>query len=139
MKLQASQSQTSRNIMGQILLKAIFRQLKNKMVTENRQKITSDQLAFYDSMNSSMDNGTAADVVYIDFSMPFNAVHGIFIDKMLPQKYSMKWNRFSRRISSLNSLETSRFSLQPEIYGYSPGLPFKRGYQEETLEIYCKS
>lgn len=57
----------------------------------------------------------------------------------LPQKHSVKWNRISRRISRLNSLETSSFTLQSEIYGYSPGLPFKRGYQEETLEIYSKS
>lgn len=57
----------------------------------------------------------------------------------LPQKYSMEWNNISRRFSSLNSLEISSFSLQSDIYGHSPGAPFRRGYQEETLEIYSKS
>lgn len=45
----------------------------------------------------------------------------------LPQKYSLKWNKICRRIISLNRLETYSFSLQSEIYGYSPGLPFKIG------------
>lgn len=39
----------------------------------------------------------------------------------------------------MNSLEISGFSLQSDIYGHSPVAPFRRGYQEETLEIYNKS
>jgi len=42
-KTQASQAQAPGKVMGQFLLQVIFRHMKNKEVTRNRQQISSDQ------------------------------------------------------------------------------------------------
>lgn len=89
-KLQASQSRAPGKMMGQILLKAIFRHTKNKKVTGNRQQNMTNLTAFYSSIISSMDKGTAVDVAYLDFSMTFDAVHSIFIDRLVRHRLN-KW------------------------------------------------
>lgn len=88
-KLQASQSQAPGKIMGKSSSKSYSGTWRTRrwLGTGSKSRLTN-LIAFYDSMTSSMDERTAVDVVYLDFSMAFDAIHAIFIDKLVTHRLS---------------------------------------------------
>ena len=68
------------NVMQQLLLDAISEQLEKKIIRRNKYRFTkgkscsTSMVAFYDVITTWVDEGTALDFVYLDFSKAFDIV-----------------------------------------------------------------
>jgi len=77
-------------VMEQLILDVISKQVEEKKVIRSSQhgftkwkSCLTNLIAFYDGMNGWVDEGTAVDVVYLDFSKAFVTVsHNILLGKL---------------------------------------------------------
>ncbi|PKU45225.1 rna-directed dna polymerase from mobile element jockey- hypothetical protein [Limosa lapponica baueri] len=103
---QSALPQFPRKVMDQILLEAISKHMKGKMVTEISQhgfkkrkpwvrKEPDNLTAFYHKITILVDKGRTLDGVYLDFSKCFDAVsRNILMDKLMKYrigKQTMRW------------------------------------------------
>jgi len=57
-----------------------------------RKSCLTNLIAFYDGITGCVDEGTAVDAVYLDFSKAFDTVsHNILIGKLRLDEWSVRW------------------------------------------------
>jgi len=89
-------------VMEQLILEVINKQVKEKKVIRSSQhgfikgkSCLTNLIAFYDGMTGWVDEGTAVDVVYLDFSKAFDMVlHNILLGKLKKcglDGWSVRW------------------------------------------------